>query len=81
MLRVMLNPKGMPDTEFVVGVDLGQKQDYTAVSVVDRSNLETSEVCRVSYSRKKELTYWLRYLERVKLGTPYPDIVKTSPRE
>lgn len=72
---VLLNPKGAPDTEFVVGVDLGQKQDYTAMSIVERAQRFTGEVCRATYERKRDVSYSLRYLERIPLGTSYPDIV------
>lgn len=48
---------------FVIGLDLGQKQDYTAVAVVERveqkGDLETKPLLH------------LRHLERYALGTPY----------
>ncbi len=47
---------------FVVGLDLGQKQDYTAVAVVERV-----ERCQ---DGAKPLLH-LRHLERYALGTPY----------
>jgi hypothetical protein len=49
---------------FVIGLDLGQKQDYTAVDVVekeDQAPLEDKPLLR------------LRHLERYALGTPYGD--------
>jgi len=45
---------------FVVGVDLGQAQDYTAICVVEARGTE----------------YLLRHLERLALGTLYPRIVQ-----
>jgi hypothetical protein len=47
---------------FVIGLDLGQKQDYTAVAVVEKE--ERSE------AGEKPMLY-LRHLERYPLGTPY----------
>ena len=47
---------------FVIGLDLGQKQDYTAVAVVEKE--ERSE------AGDKPMLY-LRHLERYPLGTPY----------
>jgi hypothetical protein len=44
---------------FFVGLDLGQSQDYTAVSVIE----------------SKEGTYQIRHLQRFRLGTSYPDVV------
>jgi hypothetical protein len=48
---------------FIVGVDLGQAQDYTAISIIER--LEGTP----------DPHYHLRYLERPPLGTSYPAIV------
>lgn len=53
---------------FVIGVDLGQKQDYTAVAVVEK--IEPAAL-RVRDAGKPLLH--LRHLERYPLGTPYGD--------
>jgi hypothetical protein len=45
---------------FVIGLDLGQKQDYTAVAVVEK----------IAREEEKPLLR-LRHLERYALGTPY----------
>jgi hypothetical protein len=45
---------------FVIGLDLGQKQDYTAVAVVEKEEQPA----------EKPMLY-LRHLERYALGTPY----------
>ena len=52
-------------TKFFLGVDLGQSQDYTAICVLERLKSEAN---------KKQFTYHLRHLERVR-GMPYPSIV------
>jgi hypothetical protein len=44
-----------------VGVDLGQRQDPTAIVVVEQANVGSLEV---------------RFAERVALGTPYPQVVE-----
>jgi len=54
-------------TKFFLGVDLGQSQDYTAICVLERLQSSTE-------TRKKQFTYHLRHLERVR-GMPYPSIV------
>ncbi len=52
--------------KFFVGLDLGQSNDYTALSVLER------------ISDGKEASYHVRHLERVR-NVPYPQIVsKTS---
>jgi hypothetical protein len=47
----------------VVGLDLGQVQDYTALAVVQRAG-------------SKDPAVQLRYLQRFQLATPYPTIVQ-----
>lgn len=49
----------------IMGIDLGQAQDYTALCIIEK--LKTAE---------GENEYHLRYLERLSLGTPYPAVVK-----
>ncbi|HEY1203895.1 MAG: hypothetical protein ABSH46_11880 [Bryobacteraceae bacterium] len=59
---------------YFVGVDLGQKLDYTAIAVVERWEA-AGELDRWSWERLKEVGYRLRHLERLALGTPYPEVV------
>ena len=80
-------------TSYVIGLDLGQSQDYTALAVLEQTARDTGErrwtvewedcwnggpldpvqprlrpVIAVSYA--------VRHLERLPLGTRYPDVVK-----
>lgn len=50
-----------------VGVDIGQKRDPTAIAVVDLDR-------RPVESRRTENHYVVRYLGRLPLGTPYPEV-------
>ncbi|NPV62811.1 MAG: hypothetical protein HPY61_09320 [Methanotrichaceae archaeon] len=50
-------------TKFFVGLDLGQANDYTALSILERLA-----------EGGREATYHVRHLERVR-NVPYPDIV------
>jgi len=52
---------------FYIGLDLGQAQDYTALTVIERKHF--------NHSLPRE-QYHVRHLERPKLGTPYPAIVE-----
>ena len=62
-------------TQYFVGLDLGQKQDYTAIAIVERE--ETAKgFDPVSWMPVTETRYNLRHLERVTLGTPYPEVVE-----
>jgi hypothetical protein len=54
---------------FIVGVDLGQTQDPTAICVVEQREHPPGTGPRL------EREYHLRYLARPPLGTRYPDIV------
>ena len=67
---------------FYLGLDLGQVSDYTAIAIVEKVKEPTGEQ-RVWYSgngrrrrHEEDVTedrFHLRYLERLRLGTPYPD--------
>ncbi len=63
------NPKS-PDQpiqqkrELYIGVDLGKEVDYTAISVIEK------------IGRGEKATYHILHLERLPLGTPYPEIVR-----
>jgi hypothetical protein len=60
---------------YFVGVDLGQVNDYTAIAVVERRE-EAGEFDWVRRAHRKVVSRWFRYLERVPLGTTYPDVVR-----
>lgn len=69
---------------FVMGVDLGQSNDPTAISVIHHSVRPTGD-WQLSYSsvpgmpnttrERSEVRFDVRALERVPLGTPYPQVV------
>lgn len=71
-------------SNFVVGVDLGQSQDYTALSVVEKlpqwaTEPQVRREGNMTYTRQvqveKATHYHCRHLERYELGTLYPTIV------
>ena len=55
--------------EFIVGLDLGQAKDYTAIAVLERYD-------SAPWIPYNPLEYHLRHLERPTLGTTYPAIVQ-----
>jgi hypothetical protein len=61
-------------SDFFVGLDLGQSQDFTALAVVERKEFE-GEWDAAAFAHRTETSVSLRYLERLPLGTSYPDIV------
>ncbi len=54
---------------FYVGLDLGQRQDFSALAVVEREEQRFAWMAGT-----RELS--VRHLERMELGTPYPRVVK-----
>ena len=63
-------------TWYFVGLDLGQSRDHSALAVVERADLSLDEIDHVTYERLMERRYRVRFLERVALGTPYPNVVE-----
>jgi len=59
---------------YFVGVDFGQSRDFTAIAVLERAETKGSWD-PVMFAWKKEVSLRLRYLERIELGTPYPEVV------
>jgi len=72
--------------EYIIGVDLGQANDYTAICVLQRDTQKTGRtVQRLAGSwegfttvtrPQTESTYQVRHLDRLPLGTPYPQQVE-----
>jgi hypothetical protein len=54
---------------YFTGLDLGQARDYTAVAVLERTTLPEPR-----REDRKLHHYAVRHLERLPLGTPYPDV-------
>jgi len=62
-------------TNYCVGVDLGQSRDFTAIAAVERQE-SSGEWDPAAYKCRKTTLLRLRFLERVELGTTYPDVVE-----
>jgi len=60
---------------YFVGVDFGQSRDYTAIAVMERTEL-VGEFDGAVWARRKTAALRLRFLERIALGTPYPEVVE-----
>jgi hypothetical protein len=60
---------------YFVGVDLGQSRDYTAIAVVERTELR-GDWDGAKWAWRKVVLLRLRFLERIALGTPYPEVVR-----
>jgi hypothetical protein len=62
-------------TRYFVGVDFGQCRDFTAMAILERVEVE-GEWDGAAFARQKARALRLRYLERLPLGTPYPEVVE-----
>ena len=66
---------GLPASEIVVGLDIGQRQDYSAIAVLE--TLDESDGTRdpVTYEFRRWKTIQLRHAERIRIGTPFAGVV------
>jgi hypothetical protein len=65
---------------YILGVDLGQANDFTALCVLEKHRDTTSTVEQKGFEPPTSITttrnvFHLRHLQRLKLGTGYPDVV------
>lgn len=65
---------------YIIGCDLGQANDYTALCVLEKLRDTTSTIEQKGFEPPTSITttrniFHLRHLQRLKLGTGYPDIV------
>jgi hypothetical protein len=60
---------------YFIGLDLGQSHDFTAIAILERAVLR-GDFDHAAWAYRKEVQLHLRHLERVPIGTPYPDVVR-----
>jgi hypothetical protein len=60
---------------FFVGVDLGQSSDYTTIAIIERKELMGAWDGAL-WAHRKEISLRLRHIERIELGTTYPQVVQ-----
>ena len=61
--------------KFFLGLDLGQTCDFSTIAVLERAEL-MGNWDPVIFAWEKRILLRLRHLERIPLGTPYPDVVQ-----
>ncbi len=59
---------------YFIGADFGQTQDYSTIAIVERAELK-GEWDAAWFAWRKVTELRLRRLERIPLGTPYPEVV------
>jgi hypothetical protein len=62
-------------SSYIVGLDLGQKRDYSAIAILQVIDRTFQQRDPVTWEHQRDVCVRLPYLERVELGTPYPDVV------
>jgi len=68
---------------YYLGVDFGQAQDYSAMAIVERVELVRRDLAGqdpLTRAWPLETRFFVRYVERMALGTPYPEVVKRVER-
>lgn len=65
----------MTGRTYFLGLDLGQSQDFTALAVVEREE-RTGEWDPAVYAWEKIPVIQVRWMERIPLGTTYPEVVE-----
>ena len=70
----MLNLGPTKEKRFFAALDLGQVSDFSTLAVIERIQL-VGDWDPVAFAWKKRTLLRLRYLERIPLGTSYPDVV------
>ena len=61
--------------EWVIGLDIGQRRDYSAITVLDWLDQVTGTRDPVTFDFIRHTTIRLRHAERVPLGTPFASVV------
>ncbi|MBC8167115.1 MAG: hypothetical protein H7Y20_14755 [Bryobacteraceae bacterium] len=74
--RVLRTSVLRTQARFYIGVDLGQAQDFSAITVIERAEVVGCERDPVTYEYLTETLFHLRHAERIPLGSPYPEIVE-----
>ena len=64
--------------EYYIGLDLGQKADYSAIAIVEFRAAGLPHFL-TPWDEPRDC-YGLRHLERMPLGTPYPRVVERVAR-
>jgi hypothetical protein len=64
---------------YIIGCDLGQANDFTALSILEKHRDTTSEIRQQGFEPPTFIAttrniFHLRHLQRLKLGTSYPDV-------
>lgn len=66
--------------EFFIGLDLGQRRDRTAIVVLEVADIASAHISAITYAPERTTRRAVRHLERLPIGTRYPDVVERATR-
>src|SRR3954453_15245862 len=66
---------GPAPSHIVVGLDIGQRRDFSAIVILEAKEEVDGTRDPVTYDFRRRRVIQLRHLERIRLGTPFADIV------
>lgn len=67
-------------SQYFIGVDLGQRRDRTAIAIIERSEIIAERPDPVTWARERVIRNQVRHLERISLGTPYTVVTQRIAR-
>lgn len=75
-------PRALPHPalppRFFLGLDFGQRQDYSALAILERTSTPTGEFDHALWRPVTRLSLALRYLHRWPLNTPYLQVLQDT---
>jgi hypothetical protein len=69
------NIQSLAPPEWVIGLDIGQRRDYSAIAVLECAEEATGHRDPATYDLIRRMQIRLRHVERVRLGTPFAGVV------
>ena len=63
------------ELRYFLGIDLGQRQDHSAIAILERHTQLTGDRDPVTYKPHEVTTLVLRHIERFPLNMPYPELI------
>jgi hypothetical protein len=69
------NVPGLPRSDWVIGLDIGQRRDYSAIAILDFAQESDGRRDPATYQLIRRKLIRLRHIERVRIGTPFAGVV------
>ena len=74
------NTYHMLKREFLIGVDLGQRRDHSAIVVIEVAEIASKDRSAVTFAPTITTRRTVRHIEQIPLRTPFPDVVERVTR-